>query len=128
MARKFRVGIIGATKRGDYGHGMDTAFNDLPQFEVVALADPDDTGRAAAGKRSGAKRLYSDFREMLEMKGLDAIQIAVPDHWHSLTAIAAARKKLDIFAEKPLALTVSEGRAMVAAERGRSMKWSRFSL
>src|SRR5579871_5455636 len=65
MARKYRVGIIGATGRGDYGHGLDRAFADAERFEVVAVADADAAGRQAAGKRLSVNRLYGDYREML---------------------------------------------------------------
>lgn len=116
MARKYRVGIIGSTKRGDYGHGMDTAFNDMPQFEVVALADEDATGRAAAGKRSGAGRLYANYREMLTKEKLDLVGIG--PRWvtdHRAMVVAAAEAGCHIFIEKPLAATLADADAMLAA-------------
>jgi predicted dehydrogenase len=54
-----------------------------------------------------------DFREILRRKDIDAVIIALPDHWHAIPVILAARAGKDIYAEKPLALTVAEGRAMV---------------
>ena len=51
MQKKFRVGVIGRTGRGNYGHGLDTAWLDVPQTEVVAVADDDKSGLAAAAKR-----------------------------------------------------------------------------
>lgn len=116
MARKYRVGIIGSTKRGDYGHGMDTAFNEMPQFEVVALADEDATGRAAAGKRSSASRLYADYREMLAKEKLDLVGIGpryVTDH--RAMVVAAAQAGCHVFIEKPLAGTLADADAMLAA-------------
>ncbi len=116
MSHPYRVGIIGATKRGDYGHGMDTAFKDLPQFEVVALADQDETGRAAAGKRSGAPRLYADYREMLAKEKLNVVAIGprwVTDHRAMVTAAAAAG--CHIFIEKPLTASLADADAMLAA-------------
>src|SRR4051812_43362748 len=65
-SQKFRAAIIGHTGRGDYGHGMDIIFNDRADCEVVALADPDDAGRAKVAARCKPAREYRDYREMLE--------------------------------------------------------------
>jgi predicted dehydrogenase len=60
---------------------------------------------------------YKDFRDLLALKDVDAVVIAVPDHWHSVIAILAARAGKDIYCEKPLSLTIKEGRAMVTESR-----------
>ena len=60
---------------------------------------------------------YVDFREMLVRDDIDAVVIATPDHWHATPTIMAAETGKDIYCEKPLALTISEGRAMVKAVR-----------
>ena len=56
---------------------------------------------------------YGDFRELVARKDIDACLIATPDHWHVLTALAAVRAGKDVYVEKPLSLTVVEGRKMV---------------
>ncbi len=61
--------------------------------------------------------VYNDFRELLARKDVDAVVIAAPDHWHAAMAVRAAEAGKDIYCEKPLALTVKEGRAMVNAAR-----------
>src|SRR5688500_7210264 len=61
-----RAAVIGHTGRGDYGHGLDVIFNDVPGVTVVALADPEESGRAKAAARCGAARQYANYREMLE--------------------------------------------------------------
>jgi predicted dehydrogenase len=61
--------------------------------------------------------VYNDFRELLARKDVDAVVIASPDHWHAAMAVRAAEAGKDIYCEKPLALTVKEGRAMVNAAR-----------
>lgn len=55
---------------------------------------------------------YVDYRELLARKDIDAVLIALPDHWHAIPVIEAARAGKDIYAEKPLSLTIAQGRAM----------------
>ncbi len=72
----------------------------------------------AREKRSGVYKgcaMYEDFREVIARKDIDALLIALPDHWHSIPVIEAARAGKDIYGEKPLALTIGEGRAMADA-------------
>jgi len=61
--------------------------------------------------------VYNDFRELLARKDVDAVVISTPDHWHAAMAVRAAEAGKDIYCEKPLSLTVREGRAMVNATR-----------
>ena len=60
---------------------------------------------------------YTNFTEVLDSKEVDAVVIATPDHWHGVISVKAAQEKKDIYCEKPLSLTVNEGRAMVKATR-----------
>jgi predicted dehydrogenase len=60
---------------------------------------------------------YTDFRELLDLQNIDAVIIATPDHWHAAMAVRAAEAGKDIYCEKPMALTIKEGRAMVNATR-----------
>jgi predicted dehydrogenase len=59
---------------------------------------------------------YSDFRKLLENKGIDAVVIATPDHWHAVQMISAVNAGKDVYCEKPLTATIHEGRAMVNAQ------------
>lgn len=66
---------------------------------------------------------HEDFREVLARSDVDAVQIATPDHWHALQAVAAARAKKHIYCEKPLSLTVAQGRFMSDVVRDSKVVW-----
>ena len=87
---------------------------------AAAVCDLDrthlDAAVATVEKTQGHKPdSYHDFRKLLERKDLDAVMVATPDHWHALPAIQACQAGKDVFVEKPLAYSIGEGRAMVAA-------------
>lgn len=114
---KLRAGAIGRTGRGDWGHGLDTAFVGLPDVEFVAVADDDPEGLQAAGERTGAGSLYGDYREMLDKEKLDLV--AVCPRWvgsHTEVVIAAVNAGVKgILCEKPFAPTLAEADAMIEA-------------
>jgi predicted dehydrogenase len=116
MSRKYRIAIIGSTRRGGYGHGLDVAFKDPELFEIVAVADEDPEGLAAAGKRLGVSRLYARYAEMLAREKPDMVSIGprwVTERVAMVTA--AAEAGCHIFLEKPLAATLGDADAMLAA-------------
>jgi predicted dehydrogenase len=89
---------------------------------VVAVCDVDSTRLGAAQaqveKATGKKcAAYGDYRKLLEDRNVDAVVITTPDHWHALMTIDACAAGKDVYVEKPLTLTIAEGRAMVAAAR-----------
>ena len=74
----------------------------------------------AEARRSGTHQVasaFTDFRELLARRDIDAVVIGTPDHWHAIPAILAARARKDVYCEKPLSLTIAESRAMVRAAR-----------
>jgi hypothetical protein len=73
--RRYRVAIIGHTGRGNYGHDWDLTWNSIPNAEVVAVADPDETGRTRALPRSRGRKGYADYREMLGKERPDIVTI-----------------------------------------------------
>lgn len=88
--------------------------------EIVAVCDVDTRHNDEGEKIVGSKvEKYRDYRELLQRDDLDAVIVATPDHWHTLTALAAVRKGLDVYCEKPLTLTVEEGKVLVEAARAR---------
>ncbi|MFM7034761.1 MAG: Gfo/Idh/MocA family protein [Planctomycetia bacterium] len=112
---RVRVGFIGVANRGTQ---LIDAFRQLPDVEPTALCDVDKSALAMANARfDGALDTYGDFRHMLDRKDIDAVVVATPDHWHALQTIAACRAGKDVYVEKPLSMTVYEGRRMVQVAR-----------
>lgn len=139
-SRRVTVGVIGTGNQG---------FNDIKSFlrdervQIVAVCDvnrqsPGYWDGAIAGrepardlvewhyaraKRSGVYKgcaMHDDFRDVLRRSDIDAVLIALPDHWHAISVIQAAKAGKDIYGEKPLSLTIAEGRAMANAVRDHS--------
>lgn len=75
--------------------------------ELVETHYSDKTGKPFKGVKE-----FTDFREVLERKDIDAVLIALPDHWHCIPTLIAAAEGKDIYCQKPLSLTIAEGRAM----------------
>lgn len=112
----YRAAVIGRTGKGDYGHGMDVAFVGNPKLQVVAVADDDSAGRAAAAKRIGVSNAYADYREMLDREKPQFV--AVAPRWideHRAMILACAERGIHVLCEKPLAPTLADCDAIVAA-------------
>jgi len=113
---RVRVGYIGLGNRGDQVHEGFLEYGDNVTAAVCDLRQ--DYMDFAAKKSRATPKKYTDYRKLLEDKGVDAVVIATPDHWHALMFIDACEAGKDVYVEKPLSLTVFEGRKMVeAAER-----------
>ncbi|HZH96299.1 MAG TPA: Gfo/Idh/MocA family oxidoreductase [Flavisolibacter sp.] len=92
------------------------------QFEVIGLCDVNSVSLKKAAtkvKEAGGKEpgLFSSYHQMFEMPGLQAVVIATPTHWHALQFIAACKKGLHVFLEKPISYDIREGQAMTEAHR-----------
>jgi len=91
-------------------------------FDILGLCDVDAlalhktaTRLVEAGERK--PKLYADYKEMYDMKGLQAVVICTPPHWHALQFIDACKKGLHVFLEKPVCWDIKEGQAMLAAKQ-----------
>ena len=104
------VGYIGVGRRGNQLMGLPR------EGQIVAAADFD-TRRAEAVAAKRACRAYQDYRKLLDARDVDAVVIATPDHWHVPAAMHACGAGKDIYLEKPLSLTIREGRLLVDAVR-----------
>jgi predicted dehydrogenase len=112
-----------ALRRGiSQGRGSYLGSEAAKYADVVACCDVD---RAHAeqfvAQRGGRCEIYRDYRKLLERKDVEAVIVSTPDHWHAAIAMAAMRAGKDVYCEKPLTLTIDEGRQMcrVARETGR---------
>lgn len=99
------------------GMGRGDAENARRFGDIVAVCDVDQDHVAQAVKQftkdGKAPAAYGDFRKLLERKDVHVVVNATPDHWHTLVNLAASRAGKDIYAEKPLTLTLDEGKRMV---------------
>ncbi len=120
------VGFVGLGKQANGLRGQFLkndariiAACDVDQSKVTTFSDAVNAYYAEKtnkGSYNGCQR-YDDYRTLLNNKDIDAVVIATPDHWHSVIATHAAKAGKDIYCEKPLSLTVEEGRVMVQATR-----------
>ena len=121
--------VMGAIGVGSQGISNLKDFLDFKEVQFVSVCDVDakhqDNGQTIVNQKYGNTdcRKYKDYREFLDKEKLDAALICVPDHWHSLTYIAAANKKLDIYGEKPLARSIGEGQQIVKAVKKNNIIW-----
>ncbi|MCX6572578.1 MAG: Gfo/Idh/MocA family oxidoreductase, partial [Candidatus Aminicenantes bacterium] len=114
---------------GMMGPGNMADFLEKPEVQWVAVCDLDteplarakDTVDKKYGNRSCAT--YHDFRELFLRKDLDAVSLAVPDHWHAILAISALRAGFDVYGEKPLTHNLREGRALCDAVKRYGRVW-----
>jgi predicted dehydrogenase len=109
------VGFIGM---GRMGQSNLKTFLKHPEVEVAAVCDVYGPNLAAAGRIAGAQaKALKDFRRLLEMKEIQAVVVASPDHWHALHTILACQAGKDVYVEKPVSVYLEEGRRMVQAAR-----------
>jgi predicted dehydrogenase len=122
---RLRIAFIGTGRMGT--SSLETAVN-MPGVEVPvvcdvyqpnlekAIATSARGAKGAPGVRSPAKGI-TDFREILADKSIDAVNISTPDHWHAYMTVEACKSGKDVYVEKPISVTIDEGRKMVQAAR-----------
>lgn len=144
-SERVTLGLIGF---GTIAHSTTPNFLGDERVQIVACADPVSelqnygySGELTGGRLVGQKkveeyyakdkaggsfkgcRVYEDFRAMLDQEDLVAVNISTPDHWHCAAAVIAARKKKHIYGQKPLALTVGEGRRIADEMAKNGVTW-----
>jgi predicted dehydrogenase len=125
-SRRITLGVVGC---GGMGTGNTESFLREKDCQVVAACDVDKqhlanlVGHVNKHYQNEDCKSYHDYRELMARKDIDAVMLAVPDHWHELVAVEAARRKKDIYGEKPLARTIAEQQAIVKAVRKNHCIW-----
>lgn len=116
MPNIYRVAIIGSTGRGDYGHGLDLMWRDVPRCQVVAVADDDPQGLRAAAQRLGIEQAFGDYRDLLQQTRPEIVAIA--PRWidrHAEIALACAERGIHMYLEKPFCRTLEEADRVIRA-------------
>ena len=113
---KLRAAVIGRTGRGDYGHGLDEVWLDMPDVELVAVADDNKAGLAKAAAKLKVDKAFADYRQMLDEMKPDVVSIGA--RWldaHRDIVVNTADRGVHMYLEKPLCRTLAEADEMVAA-------------
>ena len=112
---RVRLGCIGVANRG---RQVIDGFLGCAGVEIAAICDVDQKAlRKTHTKLDGKPEMVGDFRKILDRKDIDAVMIATPDHWHAIMTVDACNAGKDVYVEKPLSITIHEGRKMVEAVR-----------
>jgi predicted dehydrogenase len=125
-SNRITVGVVGW---GMQGPGNTDSFLGNADCQVVAACDVDRNHLKQAVDRINRHyqnqdcKAYADYRELMARQDIDAVMIAVPDNWHALLSIEAAKNKKDIYGEKPLARTIAEQQAIVKAVQQHKRIW-----
>ncbi len=121
------IGVIGAGSQGVAN--MRDFLRLKNEVRFVAVCDVDSVRLNEAkeiidtANNSNDCRIYLNFREFLEKETLDAVSIALPDHWHGIIYTEAVNRKLHVYGEKPISRTISDGQAIVEAVRRNNIIW-----
>jgi len=125
-SERVTLGVVGW---GMQGPGNTNEFLHLKDCQVVAACDLDKNHlEQALNKINGHYgnkdcKSYHDYRELMARPDIDAVMLAVPDHWHALVSVEAAKHNKDIYGEKPLARTIAEQQAIVSAVQKHKRIW-----
>ncbi|HZP05296.1 MAG TPA: Gfo/Idh/MocA family oxidoreductase [Terracidiphilus sp.] len=125
-SNRITLGVIGW---GMMGPSNTKVFLEQNDCQVIAACDLDKNHLQAAVDTINTHygnsdcKAYHDYHELLARDDMDAVMIAIPDHWHAIVAIEAANRKKDIYGEKPLARTIAEQQAIVRAAQKNSIIW-----
>jgi len=115
-----RFGVIGL---GVWGERHVQTYAEHPHCELAALCDTNEERLKATGEKYGAAHMFTDYREMLALDGLDAVSIVTPDFAHKELAVAAMEAGKHVLIEKPLATTLDDCERMREAREASGVKF-----
>jgi predicted dehydrogenase len=105
-----KVALIGCGGMGTFDAKFAEKFGD-----IVAICDVDESRLDAARQHFKNAKTFADYREVCDLAGVDVVINGTPDHWHTLINLRALESGKDVYSEKPLTLTIDEGKRLVAA-------------
>ena len=122
-SKRIQIGQIGCGRIANEMDMPGILKHDIARMVAVCDLDSNRLAKAkarvekhyadkAGNDKAVAVKTYGDYRELLKDPGIDAVAISTPDHWHSEPVIASARAGKDVYVQKPLSMTISEGRAV----------------
>ena len=124
---RLKIAAVGTGSRWDQrATGLESSYGSAKEFpafgDIIAVVDPDmDRRQRAAALVAGwsghQPDAYSDYRAVIDRDDIDVVHISTPDHWHAKIAIEAMRSGKDVYCEKPMTLTIDEGRRMCQTAR-----------
>ncbi|HUS36125.1 MAG TPA: Gfo/Idh/MocA family oxidoreductase [Verrucomicrobiae bacterium] len=123
QTKEMTAAVIGHTDLGDYGHGLDLVFKNLPNVRVVAVADQNAAGREKAKQRIGAERAYADYRQMLAKEKPNLVSVAprwTVEHFEMVNAALDANAH--VFCEKPFTTTLRESDQLLALAAKKNLR------
>ncbi len=110
---RIRIGVIGT---GGRARGLMTLLKKIPGNDMVAVCDVYEPRLLQAAEIAGTDvAKVADYRRILDDKGIDAVVIGTPDHWHKTITLDAVAAGKDVYVEKPVSHTIAEGEEMVKA-------------
>jgi predicted dehydrogenase len=112
VTERVKVGVIGV---GQIGKGHVKRYSKIDQAEIVAIADVDEAEAKRVAEVAGAKKVFTDFREMLKLDEIQAVDVCLHNNLHAPVSIAAMEAGKDVYCEKPLAGSLADAKAMIDA-------------
>lgn len=119
-SRRVRVCVVGAGRAGEV-HAFNLADR-IPLAELVAIVDQDVSLARRLAEKVGAPRYYNSLTEALRREGIEAVFITTPTFTHCSLTVEAAEAGVNVFCEKPMALTLDEANKMISAARKNNVK------
>ena len=113
--KKYKFGIVGAGSIAIYRHAPELDVH--PNAQIVAICDVIEDRAVALAEEYGVNKVYTDYRDVLKLKSVDAVVVATPNRYHAAITIAALKAGKDVLCEKPMATSLEDARRMIATAK-----------